>query len=70
MTEFQIITEIKNAKTLLEILRKNNVKISNQIYSDKFEVNVYSEDLECIKNSTIDVNIKELQKSKVFYDKN
>lgn len=70
MTEFQIITEIKNAKSLLDILRKNDIKISNQMYSDKFVVNVYSEDVQCLSNSSIELDIQVLQKSKVFYDKN
>lgn len=69
MTEFRLYTEIKNAKILLDILRKNNIVVSNQMYSDKFIVNVYAENVECLYNSTIDVDIQEVQRSKVFYDK-
>ena len=70
MTEFQITTPIKNAKTLLEIFRKNSVNISNQMYADHFIVNVYAEDMVFLDNSGLDLDIQTIQKTKVFYDKN
>ena len=70
MTEFQIITEIKNSKSLLEILRKSSVEVSNQIYTDKFIVNIYAENIDFLNNSSLQFDVNVIQKTKVFYDKN
>ena len=70
MTEYQLTTEIKNSKNLLDIIRNNEIKIINQNYSDKFVVNIYVENLPSLNNLGFDVDILEKQKTKVFYDKN
>lgn len=69
MTEFKITTEIKNAKNLLEIFRKNDIYISSQEYTEKYTARFFAENIKFLSNLSFDINTQEIQKVKVFHDK-
>ena len=70
MTEYTLISAIQNAKNLLDLAKKYNIKISGQSYSDVFNLNIFSENINFLNNVNYKVEVVENQKRKVFYDKN
>ena len=68
MTTYDAVCEISYAKSLIDIIRKNGIKVINQEYSDKFKVSFVAENVEFLSNVNFDLNISEKEKSRVFYD--
>ena len=69
MTEYALTSAIQNAKKILDLAKKYNITISGQSYSDVFHLNIFSKNVDFLKDVNFEVNIVELKKSKVFYDK-
>ena len=70
VTTIKISCGIPIAKKLLEYLRNNDVKIISQEYSDMFSVCVAVENESVLDGLSKDYKKEQLEKTKVFYDKN
>lgn len=70
MTEFCIQCGLGDAKKMLEIVRKSGVKITRQMYAEKFGVDVFSENVDFLENVPFNFEITEIDKAKVFVDEN
>lgn len=69
MFSYRITCDIPFAKKLLDYLRMNDVKVVAQEYSDMFSVKAVLEDVGKLSGLSKDYKIEELEKTKVFYDK-
>ena len=69
MTKYLLISDISNAKNLLDIVRNNNLKIVGQYYAEDFRLMIVANKIDCLKVN-FGLKIEEIEKSKVFYDKN
>lgn len=70
MTDFCIQCELCDAKKMLEIVHKSGVKVTRQVYAEKFGLNVSSENADFLENVPFDFEITENDKVKVFVDEN
>lgn len=70
MMEYLLSCDIKNAKNLVDVVRKNNVNIAAQSYSECFNLSVLAENMDFLKNLNFEPVVKEIKKVKVFYDCN
>ena len=64
-----ITTDLKNAKKLTDYIRSHSLRIVGQEYSELFNMKVNVEDEDVLKTLSKEYKVKELEKSKVFYDK-
>ena len=70
LTQYEITCNLPYSKQLLDNIRNKNISILNQEYSNIFKVNIATENIEFLSNLGFEIDIKEKEKTRVFYDKN